>query len=269
MMYLLKFLRASILLYGIYHFLLRNEKTFKFNRFYLLSILVLAAIIPLVIVKTTIVEIPYQEPIINMIPEVTPQFTYVEPIVEESSFEIDWPLVGEVAYGIISLVLLLKFMLNLRAIRNLRKTGEEITFKELPLVQSPKVKTTFSFLNRVFVNKAQFKKEGLADEILAHEQVRIQQKHSLDIIFMELVACLIWFNPVVYFIRRNIKLNHEYLADTGVIAHSKDPNAYQMLLLKYTGKQMILNPLLASHLSYGETKQRFKIMKQQTNEWQY
>ena len=265
-MYLLKFLGASILLYLIYYFLLRNEKTFRFNRFYLLSILVLAAIIPLVVVKTTIIEIPYQEPLYNLIPGQIPETVLTTANIEEDhTLQINWLLIGQVTYSLISFVFFLRFFLNLNAIRNLRKSGEEITFKELPLIQNPQVRTTFSFLSRVFVNKAEFKKEGLADEIFDHEQVHIKQKHSLDIIFIELINCLIWFNPVVHFIRRNIKLNHEYLADAGVIAKSEDPNAYQLLLLNHTSKQMILNPLLASHLSYGETKQRFKIMFKTTN----
>ena len=215
--------------------------------------------------KTTVVEIPYEEPVFYSVPESLPDTSFTSVIQQDTSPTVDKTLLLQLAYGLVSFILCLRFFLNIRAITKLRKSGEAVSFKNLPLLQSPKVRSTFSFMNKIFVNKTQFQNEGIADEILEHEAVHIKQKHSLDILFIEFVNCLIWFNPVVYLIKRNIKLNHEYLADEGALAKTQDPDAYQRLLLKYTGKQMILNPLLASHLSYGETKQRFKIMFKTTN----
>jgi len=264
-MFLFKFLISSAVLYGIYHFLLRNEKTFKFNRFYLLSIVILAAVIPQLIVKTSIVEIPVLETSEIIYSEIPSNSIEVLPVEETASY-FDWTLVAQIIYATIALALLIRFAMNLRSIYILRKAGEEITFKDAQLVKSSKVKSTFSFLNKIFVNKSQFKTNGIDDQILAHENVHIRQRHSLDIIFIELVSCLLWFNPLVYFIKRKIKLNHEFLADAGVLAQTQDPKAYQLLLLKYTSKQLHMNPLLASHLSYGETKNRFKIMFKTTNQ---
>ncbi len=52
---------------------------------------------------------------------------------------------------------------------------------------------------------------------MLHEEAHASQKHSLDILFVELLQIIFWFNPLFYFIKRSIKLNHEFLADRAVL----------------------------------------------------
>src|SRR6185312_6617432 len=71
-----------------------------------------------------------------------------------------------------------------------------------------------------------------AGTIIRHELVHIRQKHSLDIIFLELLKIVNWFNPLVYLLQNSLKTIHEYIADEHTAAHETDALAYSSLLLK-------------------------------------
>jgi TonB family protein len=91
----------------------------------------------------------------------------------------------------------------------------------------------FSFFNLIFINRKEMNQENIR-EIIAHEQVHIRQKHSLDLILLELLTIVQWFNPVIWFYRTSVKSLHEYLADEGVLISGFDPVSYQQALLGQT-----------------------------------
>ena len=69
-------------------------------------------------------------------------------------------------------------------------------------------------------------------DIIEHEYVHIKQYHTFDILLLELILILQWFNPFVWPYKGSLKEIHEYLADDGVIAQGYDPAGYQMLILE-------------------------------------
>jgi TonB family protein len=71
-------------------------------------------------------------------------------------------------------------------------------------------------------------------QIIEHEKVHMDQKHSIDLILLELLTIFQWFNPVIWLYRRSMKSIHEYLADEGVIVKGFDRVNYQELLLGQT-----------------------------------
>lgn len=269
MMELLKFIGISALLYGAYYFLLRNEKCFRFNRFYLLLILPIAVIIPELVVRTTIVEMPTVEVQPSFVEDLSSRRWIEEVPVQVTAqaepFTLDRDQLLWVSYFAICLIFLIRFILNLRSLIQLKKSAKLISHEGTKLAVSPQVKTTFTFFNRIYVNEKEFEKLGIDQQIMQHERSHVSQKHSFDIVWIELLNCFLWFNPVIYMIKKSVKLNHEFLADQGVIQITNDPINYQKLILKYSGRQLILNPLLASHLTFGETKKRFIIMFKTTN----
>jgi hypothetical protein len=86
----------------------------------------------------------------------------------------------------------------------------------------------FSFFNLLFLNPSVAEKHT----ILKHEMVHIQQKHSLDIIFFEIIQIIAWFNPVTYFIKKEIKLLHEYIADDITTDNDIQKHDYAMFLIQ-------------------------------------
>jgi TonB family protein len=91
----------------------------------------------------------------------------------------------------------------------------------------------FSFFGIVFIPE-NLKESDSLPQILEHERVHVRQVHSLDLLLMEILTILHWFNPFIWFYRRSLKSIHEYLADEGVIVKGYDKVNYQELLLGQT-----------------------------------
>ncbi|RKQ42576.1 beta-lactamase regulating signal transducer with metallopeptidase domain [Roseivirga pacifica] len=271
--YLFKLILASAILYGFYYLFLRQERIFHFNRFYLLLILPLSLILPQLTVKTSYVEVPavYQAPIESSRPiassfdlpnnstkAVTTTPTAAPPL-------ITWQESLATLFILISACLLVRLIRNLVRLRQFRNSGEVIQEGKHTLCLREDISSSFTFLNTIFTNKTEFKAGKLPKEILAHEAIHAAQKHSVDIILMELLNVFLWFNPVLYLIKQSIKLNHEFLADNGVYTKHNSIPQYQQTLLHYAKINANNEPLLASRLTYGETKKRLKIMVKSTN----
>lgn len=264
MTYLLKFILCSGLLYTFYHLVLRNDRLFRFNRVFLLSIVVLSAVIPLITVKTSIVEVPAAQ-----------NLDYINPALggsaENSSLVIPLARALDVAqyliiaYIAIAGLLLIRFALNLWSLNRFKKGGKVIHNNGISIVLRSDITHSFSFLNHIYTHRESFEQGGLPAEIIAHERAHIHQKHSYDILFAELMICLCWFNPVVFLIKRAIQLNHEFLADEAAISETGALVRYQNIIINFASQQMMLNPRLVSHLSFGETKKRIIIMAKTQN----
>ena len=275
MEYLLKFILASAILYGIYYLFLKQERTFHFNRFYLLLIIPIALLVPKLTVKTRYLEVPsaypqqvlqFSQPIINNSMVDFPEQAATVPTTETvSSTPFDWLTLIITLFILVSTVLLVRLVINLYRLSAFRNSGEVIKNGEYTLCLRDDIASSFTFLNTIFTNKSEYKAGKLPQDILTHEAIHAGQKHSIDIIVMEVLNVLLWFNPVLYLIKQSIKLNHEFLADNGVYTQNNSIPQYQQTLLHYAKINSNNEPVLASRLTYGETKKRLKIMVKSTN----
>src|SRR5690606_16609923 len=117
----------------------------------------------------------------------------------------------------------------------------------------------FTFLNFMFVEKEAFQNEALEKQILFHEWTHIQQKHSWDILLVEILKTVFWFNPLLLLYKRAIQLNHEFLADAAVNKTFQDKIGYQWLLFnKASGGRADLS--LSSPFNLSSTKSRLIMM---------
>jgi TonB family protein len=96
------------------------------------------------------------------------------------------------------------------------------------LVLTKEAESPFSFFNLIFINN-QISGED-AKTILTHEQVHVRQRHSIDVILMEIVVILQWFNPIVWFYRISVREVHEYLADRTTLHRGIEKADYLQLL---------------------------------------
>ena len=99
---------------------------------------------------------------------------------------------------------------------------------------------------------------GFYREIISHEKVHIQQWHSIDILFAELAHILLWVNPLMVYLKRCIKLNHEYIADGEVINSGVDKKDYQLSILQSSFKLQAHQ--LTNLYSSSKIKTRIKMM---------
>ena len=113
------------------------------------------------------------------------------------------------------------------------------SFNGIRIVENDKYGLPFSFFNIVFINPKFHTQEDLP-EILAHEKVHIRENHWFDLLFIEMLTVVFWFNPFIWFFERSIKQNHEYLADKGVIFMGHGVARYQAILVnQLLGMQIV------------------------------
>ena len=114
----------------------------------------------------------------------------------------------------------------------------------------------FSFLNYVFVSKNLHETKGW-EKMLEHEQQHIRQGHTFDVLMLEVIAIVQWFNPFFWMFRRALRENHEFLADQAVISQGTAPSWYKQILInQYVGDQIVI----ANNFNYSLIKTRIKML---------
>lgn len=250
------FLIKSSLSLGVlliaYYLFLEKEKMHQFNRFYLLFSLLFSFTIPFINIKI-IQEISHQETTANVIPmeEITSM-----PIIENPTNY--WLITAWSLYGVITLALLLRFVLNIWKLNAKTKTNPTIAYKNAKLVLVKEKTLPYTFLSHIFINETDYHNREIEDELYTHELIHLNQKHTLDILFIEILKVIFWFNPLFIFYKKAIQLNHEFLADEKVVKSHNNVPFYQNLLLSKANA----NPTyyLASNLNYSVTKKRLIMM---------
>ena len=254
--YILKFIIASSLLYIIYYSFLEKEKIYRFNRFYLLSSILFSIIIPFISISIKSAPIPISEPIIlldNGFQNFNIQST------TQSATDIN--ILKIVIWGVylsISLFLLYRYFRNIFAVLFNIKNNKTVAYLNARLVLTNERHYPFSFLKYIFVNSDEFEKGKIEDEILSHELTHVNQKHSFDILFIELLLIFTWINPILFLYRRAIQLNHEFLADESVIRGSGKTLEYQYLLVAKSDHTC--KPALSSTFNFLPIKKRIIMM---------
>ncbi|MCK5169528.1 MAG: hypothetical protein KAQ75_06595, partial [Bacteroidales bacterium] len=118
------------------------------------------------------------------------------------------------AYFLISLILVTRLLIQLILLGYQSIISEKFYQGKYVYVYNKRFENIFSFFNWIFVHK-DLKGNKEIDGILMHEKIHASQYHSVDIIAIELLAAVMWFNPIVWMMRKEIQLVHEYLADEG------------------------------------------------------
>ncbi len=254
--YIYKSSLVLFLFFVFYKVFLENEKMHMFNRFYLLFALLLSINIPFLNIKTE-TEIPFQ--ILRIKASETNSINQNLPTLNN----YNWKTILVTLSIIMTILFIIRFIKNLTSLYKRIKVNQSIIYKNTKIILLDDVVIPYSFFNHIFINKKEFQSNKIQEEILSHELVHVHQKHSLDIIFIELLKALFWFNPIIYAYKKAIQLNHEFLADEHVINKHKNISFYQTLLLE---NQAITTSNLASNLNYLTTKKRIIMMTKTTSE---
>jgi hypothetical protein len=115
----------------------------------------------------------------------------------------------------------------------------------------------FSFGKHIYINPAEHSEEELLT-IVAHENIHVRQRHTVDVLLAELCFTLNWFNPAAWIIRKAIKENLEFIADERVLEAGADKKAYQYSLLHIGA--LSATPLIANDFNLVDLKKRIRMM---------
>jgi TonB family protein len=224
--YLLQSAISLFLLYLIYALFMKRDTFFTMNRFYLAASLIFSAIVPLIDFSFLFAGQPQvgYYVVLDTI-SITPG--EVSSVVTSN---ISFFQVILVAYLTGVAIFSVRFAIQFgQLIWLTNKYG--VTRKEgINLVLVHREYSPFSFFNLIFINARDYDPEQLR-EIIEHEKVHIRQHHTVDIILLEIMTILQWFNPVIWLYRRSLKGLHEYLADEGVLLKGVSITKYQNMLL--------------------------------------
>lgn len=265
--FILNYVCCSLLLYIPYKLWIENTSLLTFKRIYLLGVIILPLIIPTINYTIGVNNNLQPLPIPNIYVEdkeehlMTPELLSPTTIVSKSE-TIDWTKIVVIIYSILSCIMLLRFLFNIYSIYSLKKDGQKIKNKDYTIIVSEKVKSPFSFWNYVFVNKIEYQK-GIEHSIWKHEEGHIIQYHSFDILLLEIIKIITFFNPVLYFTKSSMKFNHECLADRYVLKDRNIAQEYCFLLLNLPNE--LSHNHLVSELNYKQIKKRLIMMSHKTS----
>jgi len=263
--------------FALYKALLEKTAMHRFKRFYLLFCLVFSAIIPFLHFETENKLVSQFASVEVMTETVIEVFTPAEPVILESATSS--PFIREIPvnevkesgnhlptilislYGLVTLILLVRYANGVFQIIKKAKKGQRLKHSRAIIILLQEDIVPHNFMNYIFMNQNDYSNEGFRKKLLAHELGHASQKHSVDILFIELLKVFFWFNPLYYFYGKAIRQNHEYLADQMVIKSFGDVTAYQKLLLGFVKRTNQMELSLVSPSNYSLTKQRFEMMK--------
>ena len=261
--YLLKSVACLGILFFFYKLALENSSLHTVKRFYLLGSLVLSILIPFI----TFTEY------IEVTPMATETFVHTPITVLESTETVAAPInyLPYILGGLYSLGVLIfsfRFGRNMLRIFNKARSNPKLKNQSIfhVLLKLPIV--PHSFFNYIFFSKKDYEAGEIPQEVIVHETAHVEQKHSWDIVFFELLRIVFWFNPLLYFIKHSIKLNHEFLADRTVLNQGAELSTYQTILLDFSSPDSYRDPSLINlthSINYSSIKKRFTVMKTHTS----
>ena len=223
-----------------YLLFLRKEKYHQLNRFYLLFSLAFSSLLPF---------IKFSVPVQPLMPNTQ---SFLTTVTEAPAIPF-----GMVLYVAGAALFFILFLLRLFKVLKQIIGKHFIELNGLKVMDNPEQKMPFSFFHYVVVDSTIFELDEL-DLVLRHEAAHAQQWHTLDILFVELVGVVCWFNPFVWAYKSALKSQHEYAADAAVIHSNVPRNDYFDLILKQIRHQNHLSPVHS--FSATAVKSRIRMM---------
>ena len=254
LIYDLKVAALIVVFYFCYRLLMERETMHRLNRIVLLSSIVLSLVLPLCVItlhKTIEVE---QVPVVDTAELVVAD---LEATSVEDSPNLLQPYIL-FAIFIIGFVCRLIYIVNSYwHLRRMIKDSEQHSLEDgvtLAVVDLPVA--PFSWMHTIVLSRIDYEERN--PSILVHERGHILQRHSWDIVFVEALTALQWFNPVVWLLRRDLRTVHEYEADAAVLSSGSDVSQYiQLLMRKAMGTKACI---LANGINNSTIKKRINMM---------
>ena len=257
---------ASIaVLWIAYRLLFVNSNRFQFNRGFLLTALLFSLALPVVGLLMGLNAPQIAEFRHSLFPGytlneivITPDGPVATPIADVNSpaaptwYVSLWMvlgiiyLLGVAVMGVLFLVKLIRLVVLI--IRSPKRKMEGYT-----AVYTHKEQGSFSFFRYAF-----FPDESVSPDIVRHEMSHIAHGHSWDILFVEIIMILQWFNPFIYLYKRELQSLHEYSADHDVVADGVNKRDYMMLILQQCTAVDFSN--MSNNFSLILTKKRIKMI---------
>jgi beta-lactamase regulating signal transducer with metallopeptidase domain len=249
--YLLKVSVSLAIVSLLYRFVLSRFTFYNWNRWYLLFASKACLLVPLIDINPSLPEtgrlaavreVPTLQEFYN-----APAVTNHSQVAAEAGFDFEMWLWIALAAG--AAVMLVRLVLQWYSLVRIRRNASLVSEDDVKIYHVEKDIVPFSFGDAIFYNPASHSESDLNDIIL-HEYIHVRERHTLDVLWGEILCIFNWYNPFAWLIRWSIRQNLEYIADRAVLANDVDRRNYQYLLLKVAGfsEFQIGNPFSVSSL---------------------
>ena len=259
LIYSAKAIIYSVIFFGYYCLALRNERFHYYNRFYLLTAVILSLLLPLLHIEL------WQWHSGN------PQVIQLFDVINVSSFEatvsnqvtpFQWSNVPVWIYTSITLYLLLTLGFSILAIFKLRRNYKVEKIDEINFINTDLEQAPFSFFNNLFWKTSLDMNADSGRQIFKHELTHILQKHSWDKLLLRIVTALFWFNPIYWLAQQELALLHEFIADEKAI-EDKSAEAFALMILQSQYTKNVFSPAQSFH--YSPIKRRLRMLTTSSN----
>ncbi|WDF46344.1 M56 family metallopeptidase [Chryseobacterium sp. KACC 21268] len=258
MFYLGKMILCSGVMFAYYLLFLKDKTFHHYNRFYLLLTVIISLVLPLI--KVSYFTIETNQNFYLLLSQLN------QNQLQNSTNDLTIYQILYAIIGVVSIILLVILVLGITKIQSIKNKFPNETIEGIKFYQTNLNNAPFSFFRNLFWKQSIQLDSPVGQQILKHEMVHIQQKHSWDKLLMQIVKSVFWFNPVFYFINKEINLIHEYLADNKAVKKS-DTRAFAQMLLEshFSGSVLpVTSPFLSSNL-----KKRLKMLTKNQTKYSY
>ena len=219
---------ALAVFYMFYRLLLSKETFHRFNRIVLLGTAALSFILPLCVItfKKVVVLPAMTASSETVVSEVTETVT----MVPEASEPI-WPIILCIIFGLGALTVLTNTVISIIGIRRIISSGSSQTLESGETLIITETDTApFSWMKYIVISREDY--ESGYSQILTHEKAHIALRHSSDILFVDMITALQWFNPAIWMLKADLRALHEFEADDAVLRSGANIKEYQYLLIR-------------------------------------
>lgn len=263
----------------VYRLLMSSTTFFKLNRAFLITGLVLSFAIPTINYTYDVVEVLPQTitpvdqrllretPTLSKVSQVEVDYSASQPKVTKKAESIVmirldsvWRILFIIYVTVVTLLIIRDFIVHGRLIGVVRK-GKKLKYDGHTVIDTTMASTPFAAFNVVFADMSRISGDKAKASILKHEAVHVTQRHWIDLILAEVALILQWFNPVMWGYVRNLKINHEYLADKGVLDQGVSLTEYQQVLINERMQGDVFN--ISNSFKGGQSLGRLAMMKKE------
>ena len=219
---------ALAVFYMFYRLLLSKETFHRFNRIVLLGTAALSFVLPLCVI--TFKEVVVVPAMTGSSETIIGEVAGTAAMVPEVSKPI-WPVILCSIFALGALAVLIHVVISIIGIRRMIRSGNSQALESGETLIITETDTApFSWMKYIVISREDY--ESGYSQILTHEKAHIALRHSWDILFVDMITALQWFNPAIWMLKADLRALHEFEADDAVLRSGANIKEYQYLLIR-------------------------------------
>jgi len=262
-LYILKIILCSAILVAYYWLALRNKIFHQYNRFYLLASVMLSIILPFIQINIWSFADEASTGTIRLLKVVSSGNEYLDAIIVTArSNQFTTAQLFQLLYLSVSVVMLCLFIQSILKIRKLYNGNRQTITQGISLIHTDAPGTPFSFLKYIFWNNSIDINSITGQQIFKHELAHVQQKHTHDKLFINMVLVVLWCNPIFWLIKKELNMIHEFIADKKAV-EDNDTSSFASMILQAVYPQQHFQ--LTNQFFYSPIKRRIAMITKNKN----